>query len=134
MGPGMMGQEGRGMGPGMMGQEGQGMGPGMMGQKGRGMGPGGRGYGPGYAWQLMTDQERAEFRNKMQSLKTPEEREKYQLDQYKKMQARAKEQGVDLPDMPARGPRGMGSGPGGRGMGPGRGMGYGPGAGAGSNR
>jgi len=87
-------------------------------------GPRGRGYGPGYAWQLMTEQERAEYRNKMQSLKTREEREQYRQEQYKKMQARAKEQGVTLPDMPAARGRGMGPGPG-------RGMGYGSGKGPG---
>ena len=98
--------------------------PDMPPQRGRGMGPGpGRGmaYGPAYGWQLMTEPERAEYRTKMQSLKTPQEREQYRLEQYKKMQQRAKLQGIDLPDMPPARGRGMGPGPG-------RGMGYGTGS------
>jgi hypothetical protein len=79
---------------------------------------------PIYGSQLMTEQERIEHRNKMRSLKTYEEREAYRLEEHKKMQARAKEKGVTLPDeVPARG--GM-MGPGG-GMGPRDGMGPGGG-------
>lgn len=91
---------------------------------------------PIYGSQLMTRQERIEHRNKMRSLKTPEERQAYRAEHHRLMQERAKERGVTLPDMPPpRGPgMGMGMGPGGGpgpGMGMGRGMGPGPGMGQG---
>ena len=64
-----------------------------------------------YGWQLMTVEERAKHRTKMQSLKTKEEREAYRLEHHKLMQARAKEKGVTLPDQPMqRGGRGPGGG------------------------
>lgn len=75
-----------------------------------------------YGWQLMTEQERMEHREKMKSLKTREEREAYRLEHHMRMQERAKEKGVTLPDKPE--PRGegmmehdgnMGKGPGGSG-------------------
>lgn len=78
-----------------------------------------------YGSQLMTEQERIEHRTKMRSLKTAEEREAYLKEHHKKMQERAKEKGVKLPDEPPMrggmmgGPGGMGPG----GMGPGGGMG-----------
>ena len=73
-----------------------------------------------YGSQLMTEQERTEHREKMQSLKTQEERERYRMEHHKKMQERATQQGVTLPDTPQQ--RGMGMGPGeGSGMGPGGG-------------
>ena len=64
-------------------------------------------------WQLMSEQERAEHRTKMQSMKTAQERERYRLDHHKKMEQRAKDQGKTLPDMPQ--PRGGGMGGGGGG-------------------
>lgn len=83
-----------------------------------------------YGWQLMTQEERAEHRRKMQSFNSFEEREAYRLEHHQRMQERAKERGVTLPDAPT--PRGKGMGPKGQGMGPGmgpgggnRGMGYG---------
>jgi hypothetical protein len=63
-----------------------------------------------YGSQLMTEQERAEHRAKMRAAKTEAEREKIRLDHHKKMQARAKERGVTLPDEPP--PRGGGKGKG----------------------
>ena len=67
-----------------------------------------------YGFQLMTEQERIEHRAKMRSFKTAEERERYRLEHHKKMQERAKQQGVTLPDKPLNGGgRGMGGGPGG---------------------
>lgn len=63
-----------------------------------------------YGYQLMTQQERIEHRAKMQSFKTMEERERYRIEHHNRMQERAKEQGVTLPDAPM--PRGMGGGPG----------------------
>ena len=65
-----------------------------------------------YGSQLMTEQERAEHRAKMRAAKTDAEREKIRLDHHKKMQARAKERGVTLPDEPPpRGGKGKGPGP-----------------------
>jgi len=75
-----------------------------------------------YGSQLMTQQERMEHRTKMQSMKTMEERERYRLEHHKKMQQRAKERGVTLPDEPLMRKKGMGDG---------RGMGGGPGGGMG---
>ena len=77
-----------------------------------------------YGSQLMTQQERIEHRAKMQSMNTQEERERYRMEHHMKMQQRAKEQGVTLPDSPP-----MGSG-----MGSGRGMGGGQGGGMGGGR
>jgi len=85
-----------------------------------------------YGWQLMTEQERAEHRAKMRSFKTEKEREQYRREHHMKMQERAKQQGVTLPDVPEPRGKGMGGGPrSGSGMGPGQGRGEGPGAGKG---
>jgi len=82
-----------------------------------------------YGNQLMTPQERNEYRNRMRSLRTAQEREQFRLEHHERMQERARARGIALPDEPpARGGRGMG--PGGQGMGPGGGAG-GPGGGAG---
>jgi len=85
-----------------------------------------------YGSQLMTQQERNEYRARMRAAKTEQEREQIRNEHHKQMQVRAKERGVTLPDVPPpRGSgqgRGMGPGPGG-GMGPGNGMGPGPGGG-----
>jgi len=70
-----------------------------------------------FGWQLMSEQERLDFRRQMQQLKTEEEREAFRLEHHEMMKERAKEMGVTLPDEP--GPRGKGMGPGG-GMGGGR--------------
>ena len=82
-----------------------------------------------YGSQLMTTQERNEYRNKMRAAKTEQERERIRAEHHEQMKVRAKERGVTLPDQPpARGMGGgMGPGPGG-GMGPGGG-GMGPGGG-----
>lgn len=85
-----------------------------------------------YGWQLMSEEERAAYRQKMRTL-TNEEREQFQKAHHEAMKARAKERGVTLPDEPRRPPgagAGMGRGAGaGAGSGPGRGPGAGPGAG-----
>ncbi|MFH2066476.1 MAG: hypothetical protein ABIK15_14845 [Pseudomonadota bacterium] len=86
---------------------------------------------PIYGSQLMTKQERIEFRQKMHNAQTAEEREQLRLDHHAQMQERAKEKGLTLPDEPTRKGAGMGSG---RGMGPGGGMGYGSGKGAGTGK
>ena len=79
-----------------------------------------------YGSQLMTTQERADFRARMRAAKSAEERERIRLEHHKAMQERAQAQGKTLPDMPPAG--GAGMGPGGGGMGPGAG-GMGPGGG-----
>ncbi len=115
MGQGGMGQSG--MGPG-------GMGPGGMMGQGEMMGPGGSmdqdkmmNQGPLrdqdiYGWELMTNEERIEHRNRMLSLKTEEEREEYRLQHHKEMQERARAQGRTLPDMQSPEGGGMDSGAG----------------------
>lgn len=65
---------------------------------------------PIYGSQLMTQQERQEHREKMMSLKTEEERERYRIEHHKKMQERAKAQGVTLPDKPPAAGSGKGTG------------------------
>ncbi len=79
-----------------------------------------------YGSQMMTQQERIAYRNKMRNAKTYQEREQIRLEHHKAMQARAQAQGLTLPDMPpamggGMGPGGGGRGPGGGGMGPGGG-------------
>lgn len=78
-----------------------------------------------YGWQLMSVEERAQHRAKMQSFNTEEERAAYREEHHKKMQARAEAQGVDLPDEPIK-DRG-GPGPGARSGGGGGGGGAGKG-------
>jgi len=73
-----------------------------------------------YGRQLMTEQERSEHRAKMQSMKTKEERERYRMEHHQKMQERAKQRGVTLPDEPQQRGKGMGNGAG-SGQGGGRG-------------
>jgi hypothetical protein len=69
-----------------------------------------------YGSQLMTQQERAEFRAKMRAAKTPEEREQIRKEHHELMKGRAQQRGVTLPDEPPVGGGGMGPG---AGMGPG---------------
>jgi hypothetical protein len=73
---------------------------------------------------LMTAQERENFRKQMEQATTAEERQKVRDAHRAAMEQRAKEQGV-----PLAGPRGPGYGPGAGGPGYGRGDGRGPGAG-----
>jgi hypothetical protein len=75
-----------------------------------------------YGSQLMTQQERSAYRNRMRNAKTAQERELIRKEHHEQMKARAKEKGVTLPDEPPA--RGMG-----KGMGPGGGGGMGPGGG-----
>lgn len=53
-----------------------------------------------YGSQLMTREERIEYRAKMRSLKTKEERDALRMEHHQKMQERAKNMGKTLPDMP----------------------------------
>jgi len=64
-----------------------------------------------YGSQLMTAQERNEYRERMRLAKTAEERERLRAEHHERMKVRAKERGVTLPDEPpARPGGGMGSG------------------------
>ena len=84
---------------------------------------------PIYGSELMTEKERNEYRERMRSAKTQQEREKIRSEHHDRMLARAKERGVTIPDQPPA--KGAGTGPGG-GMGPGAGgMGTGGGSGKG---
>lgn len=82
-----------------------------------------------YGSQLMTQRERNEYRGRLRTAKTAEEREQIRAEHHEAMKVRAKERGVSLPDQPPDQPghmgRGQGAGPGGGGMGPGGG-GMGP--------
>ena len=69
-----------------------------------------------YGSQIMTQQERTEYRDKMRAAKTVEEREQIRKEHHALMKERAKAKGITLPDEPPA--RGMGGG-----MGPGRGYG-----------
>jgi len=76
-----------------------------------------------YGSQLMTQQERAEYRAKMRTAKTAEEQEQMRKEHHERMKERAAERGVTLTEEPPAGGRGMGPcggqmGPGGGGMGP----------------
>jgi len=65
-----------------------------------------------YGSQLMTEQERAEFRAKMRAAKTAEEREQVRKEHHERMEVRAKERGLTLSDEPPLRGGGMGPGPG----------------------
>lgn len=87
-----------------------------------------------YGSQIMTQQERTEYRAKMRTAKTAEEQAQIRKEHHEQMKERAKSRGVTLPDDPPA--RGGGMGPGGMGpggMGPGGG-GMGPGGGGGRGR
>ncbi len=90
-----------------------------------------------YGSQMMTEQERLEFRERMLKAKTVEERERLRAEHHQAMAARAKERGVTLPDEPppraGMGPPGGGMGGMGR-MGGGMGGGMGPPSDAGPKR
>ena len=69
-----------------------------------------------YGSQLMTPQERAEYRSRMQAAKTAEERERIRNEHHEQMKVRARERGVSIPDEPpARGMMAPGGGMGGGG-------------------
>ncbi len=73
-----------------------------------------------YGSQLMTQQERNEFRARMRAAKTDQEREQIRNEHHERMKVRAKERGVTLPDVPPARGMGGGMGPGGMGGGGGR--------------
>lgn len=88
-----------------------------------------------YGSQLMTQQERNEYRTRMRAAKSVEEQEQIRSEHHERMKERAKAQNMTLPDMPPQGGSGMMM-PGGKGMGPGGGGGGGGpmGPGRGGNR
>lgn len=53
-----------------------------------------------FGWEIMSIEERAAHRSKMRSLKSEEELEAYRKEHHERMQARAKEKGLTLPDKP----------------------------------
>ena len=72
---------------------------------------------PIYGGQLMTEQERLEYRERMRNAETADERERLRIEHAEQVQERARERGVTLPpDRPGMG-QGMGQGMG-SGMGP----------------
>ena len=81
---------------------------------------------PVYGSQLMTEQERQEHQQRMRNAPSDEERQQLRVEHHNRMQERARQQGVTLPEEPPA--RGMGAG---RGMGMGRGKGSGQGRGMG---
>lgn len=78
-----------------------------------------------YGSQLMTLQERTEFRAQMQAAKSVAEREQLRNEHHKAMQERAASRGITLPDQPPAGGQGMGTGSGMMGQGGGMGAGKG---------
>lgn len=73
-----------------------------------------------YGSQMMTEQERNEYRTRMNAAKTNQEREQIRMEHHERMKERAKEQGVSMPDSPPPSRGGMGGGMG-SGMGGGKG-------------
>jgi len=65
-----------------------------------------------YGSQMMTEQERNEYRTRMQSAKTNEEREQIRMEHHERMRDRAKSQGLSMPDSPPPKGGGMGGGKG----------------------
>jgi hypothetical protein len=83
---------------------------------------------PVYGSQMMTQQERMEYRNRMRQTTTQQEREQIRNQHHEQMRERARERGITLPEEPPAS--------GGMGQGQGGGMGQGglPGDGKGGNR
>lgn len=71
-----------------------------------------------YGSQLMTEQERADYFNRMSNAASDQEREKIRREHHERMKKRAEKMGVTLPDEPPE--TGMGRG---KQMGPGKGKG-----------
>jgi len=81
-----------------------------------------------YGSQMMTQQERADHRAKLRAAKTQAERNQIRQENHQRMQQRAKERGIKMPDMPPQNQGHMNQGQGmrngqGQGMGNGQGMG-----------
>ena len=85
---------------------------------------------PIYGSQLMSPQERAEYRERIRKAETPEQAQQIRNEHHKRMRIIAKRQGVILPEEPPARGKGKGMGPGGMGKnGQGGGMGSGKGGG-----
>ena len=65
-----------------------------------------------YGSQMITEQERNEYRARMQAAKTNEEREQIRMEHHERMRDRAKSQGLSMPDSPPPKGGGMGGGKG----------------------
>ncbi len=63
-----------------------------------------------FGGQMMTMEERLQFRTQMQNAATDEERQQIRLQHREQMLERAKAQGITLPDMPMMNGQGMGKG------------------------
>ena len=68
-----------------------------------------------YGSQIMTEQERNEFQERVRSARTDQERQQIRNEHHQKMQLRAKEQGLTLPAKPPAKGAGRGQGHGGKG-------------------
>lgn len=68
---------------------------------------------PIYGSQLMTEQERAEYRDRMRTATSEQERVQIRQEHHARMQERAEERGVVLPDQPPATTMHKGAGPGG---------------------
>lgn len=77
-----------------------------------------------YGWELMSPQERNQYQERMRKATTEQERERIRAEHHERMQERARERGVSIPDDPPR----KGASPSG-GMGPSGGRGPGGGTG-----
>lgn len=84
-----------------------------------------------YGWQMMSEQERNEYREEMRELKTEQERNEYRMEHHELMEERAKARGLDLHEIPMHRNDDMRPG---TGMGPRDGMGSGGGMGGGGRR
>ena len=74
-----------------------------------------------YGWQLMNEQERNEYRERMLELRTEQERNEYRYEHHELMEERAESRGIELKDDPMQRGYGMeapdGMRPGSSGMG-----------------
>ncbi|MEX2365959.1 MAG: hypothetical protein WD601_05100 [Pseudohongiellaceae bacterium] len=79
---------------------------------------------PIYGQQLMSEQERAEHREQMRNLRTEQERDAFRQEHHERMQQRAEERGITLPEEPGQRGKGMNQSQHKKGMGQGKGMGH----------
>ena len=63
-------------------------------------GPAAAGQGNIYGYQLMTAEERVQYRERIRNAKTAEERARIRAEHHKAMQERARERGITLPNPP----------------------------------
>lgn len=81
-----------------------------------------------YGSQMMTQQERADHRAKLRAAKTQTERNQIRQENHQRMQQRAKERGIKMPDMPPQNQGHMNQGHMNQGQGMKNGMGQGMGS------